>query len=92
VDLVKSGHHGGEGSNTKVFADTLAPQTVVSTGGAGGGGHYRVQQRYLQAGAQQLFCTGDFGGIVAVFGESGIAYYSIGESPAGLGGAEGSHE
>ena len=78
VDLVKSGHHGGEGSNTKVFANTLAPQTVISTAGAGGGGHYRVQQRYLNAGAQQLFCTGDFGGIAAVFSEDGIDYYAIG--------------
>ena len=88
VDLVKAPHHGGEGSSTKAFVSALRPQTVISTGRAGGGGSYRVHQRYLKEGAQRLLCTGDFGGVVAVFGEGGIEYYAIGEYPGGPGGAE----
>ena len=44
----------------------------------------------LDHNAQRLrpLCTGDFGGIAAVFGESGIEYYAIGEHPGGVGGAD----
>ena len=88
VDLVKSPHHGGEGSSTKIFVSILAPRTVISTGPAGGGGNFKVQRRYAEAGAELMLCTGDFGGIAAVFGESGITCYSIGEYPSGVGGTD----
>jgi len=85
VDLVKAPHHGHEGSSTSKFVSTLRPHTVVVTSGPGGGS-VSVLRRYGRAGAERMMCTGDFGGIVAVFGESGIEYYSIGEYPSGIAG------
>ena len=85
VDLVKAPHHGAGDSSTAVFASTLRPSAVVVTAGPGGGSAAALR-RYSKAGAELIACTGDFGGIVAVFGESGIECYAIGEYPSGIGG------
>jgi len=90
VDLVKAPHHGAGDSSTAVFVSTLRPSTVVVTAGPGGGSTAALR-RYSKAGAQRIMCTGDFGGIVAVFGESGIACYAIGEYPSGIGGVNVEH-
>jgi len=87
VDLLKSPHHGAQGSSTKAFVTTLQPRTVIITSGPGGG-NVNVLRRYKAlGGTERILCTGDFGGIVAVFGAQGIAYYAIGEYPSGTGGA-----
>ena len=49
---------------------------VIITAGPGGG-NARVLRRYAKYGATQL-CTGDFGGVVSVFGGSGMKHYAIG--------------
>jgi beta-lactamase superfamily II metal-dependent hydrolase len=85
VDLIKAPHHGHEGSSTSKFVSALRPRTVIITTGPGGGS-VSVLRRYDKAGAEQILCTGDFGGIVAVFGADGINCYSIGEYPSGIGG------
>ena len=76
VDLVKAAHHGMEGSSTRVFVNTLRPQIVISTGS----GNVKVWGRYAKAGAELMLHTADFGGVVAVFGESGSECYAIGEA------------
>ncbi|MCL2508467.1 MAG: MBL fold metallo-hydrolase [Oscillospiraceae bacterium] len=79
VDLLKAGHHGLEGSSTKEFVSALRPQTVILTTGPGGG-NANVLRRFVKAGAELIACTGDLGGIVAVFSEDGTTKcYSIGE-------------
>ena len=87
VDLVKAPHHGYEGSSTKGFVSALRPETVVLTNGPGGGSG-GVLRRYAKLAASEILVTGDFGGVVAVFGGDGIAYYAIGEYPSGIGGAD----
>lgn len=84
VDLAKAGHHGLEGSSGKALVSALRPRTVVLTAGPGGG-NASVLRRFFKAGAEQIVCTGDFGGVAAVFGGEGIACYAIGESPEGDG-------
>jgi len=91
VDLLKSPHHGAEGSNTAEFITALRPKTVVITSGPGGG-NLNVLRRFDKlAKPERVMCTGDFGGIVAVFGEEGIAYYAVGEYPSGIGGVNMEH-
>ncbi|MCL2495548.1 MAG: MBL fold metallo-hydrolase [Oscillospiraceae bacterium] len=85
VDLIKAPHHGHEGSSTGKFVSTLQASAVVVTSGPGGGA-VAVLRRYARAGARQIMCTGDFGGVVAVFGEGEITYYAIGEYPSGIAG------
>jgi len=87
VDLVKAPHHGYEGSSTKSFVSALRPETVVLTNGPGGGSG-GVLRRYVKLAASEILVTGDFGGVVAVFGGDGISYYAIGEYPGGTGGAD----
>ena len=85
VELVKAPHHGAEGSSTQDFVTNLRPRTVVITSGPGGG-NLNVLRRWNKAGAERILCTGDFGGIVAVFGENGIDCYAIGEYASGVAG------
>ncbi|MDR2687736.1 MAG: MBL fold metallo-hydrolase, partial [Oscillospiraceae bacterium] len=80
VDLLKAGHHGHNGSSTLPFAAKLLPDTVVFTNGGSAGTDPSVLFRLIAVGnARRLVSTGDFGGIVAVFGEGGIEYYAIGD-------------
>jgi beta-lactamase superfamily II metal-dependent hydrolase len=86
VDLLKAPHHGHEGSSTAKFLSALRPRTVVVTTGPGGG-NVTVLRRYDKVGTERILCTGDFGGVAAVFGAGGIDYYAVGEYPSGIGGA-----
>ena len=80
VDLLKAGHHGHNGSSTLAIAAGLRPETVIfaNRGRASAG----VLGRFICAGnTKRLLGTGDFGGIVAVFGGDEIDCYAIGEFP-----------
>ncbi|MCL1952999.1 MAG: MBL fold metallo-hydrolase [Oscillospiraceae bacterium] len=88
VDLLKAPHHGLEGSSTAKFVSALRPRTVVITTGPGGGNVNVLRRYHKLAQPGRIMCTGDFGGIVAVFGADGIEYYAIGEYPGGIGGAD----
>ena len=78
VDLLKVGHHGHDGSTSIPFAAALRPEYAVFTSGAGNTPG-AVTTLALFANSK-LYCTGDFGGAVAVFG-SDVAMYSIGDTP-----------
>ena len=78
VDLLKAGHHGHNGSSTLAIAAGLRPETVIFArrGMAGAA----VCGRFICAGStKRLLSTGRSGGIVAAFGDDGIAYYEINE-------------
>jgi len=80
VDLLKAGHHGHEGSSTLAIVTGLQPETVIFA--KKGGAFPTVCGRFICAGnSKRLLSTGVFGGIAAVFGDSGIEYYAINEFP-----------
>ncbi|MCL2299686.1 MAG: MBL fold metallo-hydrolase [Firmicutes bacterium] len=82
VDLLKAMHHGGEHSNTEAILSVLQPRTVIITNreiDLTDKWFLGPMRRFHQiAKAERIMCTGGFGGIVAVFGEDGIAYFACG--------------
>ncbi|MCL1951452.1 MAG: MBL fold metallo-hydrolase, partial [Oscillospiraceae bacterium] len=79
VDLLKVGHHGYGGSTSIPFAAALRPKLAVFTNNFGSIPQETKTTLALFANSK-LCCTGDFGGIVAVFG-SEVALYAIGDAP-----------
>ena len=78
VNLLKAGHHGHNGSSTLAIAVGLRPETVICA--KKGKADLGVLGRFIFAGStRQLLGTGRFGGIMAVFGASGIECYAINE-------------
>ena len=81
VDLLKVGHHGHGGSTSFNFAAVLRPaQAVITT--AAGNVPDAVNTLALFSNSK-IYCTGDFGGLVAVFGgeKDKIKLYAIGDTP-----------
>ena len=78
VDLLKVGHHGYAGSTGIPFAVALRPKLAVYTAWAGCVPPARFILP-LFANSKQ-YITGDFGGIVAVFGNE-VALYAIRDEP-----------
>ncbi|MDR2525581.1 MAG: MBL fold metallo-hydrolase [Oscillospiraceae bacterium] len=85
IDLLKAGHHGYDGSNTVWYNAFFRPKHVV------------IPCRHVNLPAfsvvnnSKVYCTGDFGGVVAVFDQAickgAPSFYAIGEYPSGIGGA-----
>ena len=80
VDLLKVGHHGYGGSTGIPFVAALRPGYAVFTNSFGSIPAETKTTLALFANSR-LYCTGDFGGVVAVFG-SEVAMYAIGDTPA----------
>jgi len=80
VDLLKVGHHGYGGSTSIPFAAALRPKIAVFTNNFGSIPQETETTLALFANSK-LCCTGDFGGIVAVFGSDEVALYAIGDKP-----------
>ena len=79
VDLLKAAHHGYDGSSTLAFATGLRPKTVVFTNFSRKV-YPTVKTRFMAvSNTKQMFATGTFGGVVAVFNAGEIDYYAIGE-------------
>jgi len=87
LDLLKVGHHGYDGSNGPVYLARLRPATAVYTN-IYDWININVKRRFALVSNTTQLCTGDFGGIAAVFGAGGVGYYAIGEYPSGIGGME----
>ena len=79
VDLLKVGHHGYGGSTGIPFIAALRPRYAVITNSAGSS-PAAVTPLALFANSE-IYCTGDFGGVVAVFGEK-MGMYAIGDAPS----------
>ena len=79
VDLLKVGHHGYAGSTGIPFAAALRPNYAVLTNNFGSIPAGTKTTLALFANSKMV-CTGDFGGLVAVFG-SDVALYAIGDTP-----------
>ena len=78
LDLLKTGHHGYNGSNGAPYLARLQPKTAVYTN------LYEnitseVKTRMTLVSNTTQMATSDFGGIAAVFGTDEIHYYAIGE-------------
>jgi len=86
LDLLKAAHHGYEGSNAMAFLARLRPRDAVFTNSADSSIHFTVRNRFVAISDSKLMTTGRFGGILAVFGENILDYYTIGEYPSGIGG------
>ena len=79
VDLLKVGHHGYGGSTGIPFAAALRPGIAVFTNRFGSIPAGTKTTLALFANSNMV-CTGDFGGVVAVFGGD-AALYAIGDTP-----------
>jgi len=88
LDLLKAAHHGYEGSSAMAFLARLKPAAVVFTNSANGSIHFTVRNRFVSISNSKLMTTGEFGGVLAVFGENTLDYYAIGEYPSGIGGVD----
>ena len=79
VDLLKAGHHGYGGSTGIPFAAALRPGVAVFTNNFGS---VPVETKTTLAlfANSKLYCTGDFGGVVAVLG-SEVTMYAVGDTP-----------
>jgi hypothetical protein len=76
VDLLKLGHHGSSSSSSMLFVAALRPKDTVSTNQA----ECTPYSSPLVIANSKQHVTGDFGGIVAVFGDK-VALYAIGDEP-----------
>ena len=85
VDLLKAGHHGYGGSTGIPFAAALRPGLAVFTNNFGSIPAETKTVLALFANSKMV-CTGDFGGVVAVFGGDDacgdLTLYAIGDAPA----------
>ncbi|MCL2300330.1 MAG: MBL fold metallo-hydrolase [Firmicutes bacterium] len=79
VDLLKAGHHGYGGSTSIDLAAALRPRYAVFTNNFGS---VPAETKTILAlfANSTMVCTGDFGGVVAVFGGD-VALYAIGDTP-----------
>ena len=78
VDLLKVGHHGHGGSSGIPFIAALRPRlSVITTGAKSVPNATNVLALFANS---KIHCTGDFGGVVAVFGDE-LTLYAIGDTP-----------
>ena len=80
LDLLKVGHHGYDGSNGPVYLAKLRPKTAIYTN-IYDWINSNVKRRFALVSNTTQLCTGDFGGVAAVFGDDGPRYCAIEEYP-----------
>jgi len=76
VDLLKVGHHGYGGSNTRGYLRRLKPEVAIATNELKNVPRTTIN-RFTNAVHSAFYCTGSYGGIIAVLGEKIVLYEGV---------------